>query len=229
MNSTNIEVGGLRTVLVENPGTPRLPVVLLHGYAMHPSDLAPFVESMGVPGTFYLPEGPVKAEPSGRAWWPIDQERRNLEMAAGPRDLWQAHPPGAAAARAHFASLLHQVCARHGGASPVVIGFSQGGMLACDTLLRDGGPMSALALLSASRISLDEWLPRAERLAGMPVLVSHGRQDPDLAFAAGEALRDFCARSGALVTWVPFEGGHEIPLVAWRAVRRLLQEHSRAS
>lgn len=150
-------------------------------------------------------------------------------MAAGPRDLWQAHPPGAAAARAHFASLLHQVCARHGGASPVVIGFSQGGMLACDTLLRDGGPMSALALLSASRISLDEWLPRAERLAGMPVLVSHGRQDPDLAFAAGEALRDFCARSGALVTWVPFEGGHEIPLVAWRAVRRLLQEHSRAS
>jgi len=58
----------------------------------------------------------------------------------------------------------------------------------------------------------------------LPVLVSHGTHDPDLAFSAGEALRDFFRSSGARVTWQPFEGGHEIPLIVWRALRRFFVE-----
>jgi phospholipase/carboxylesterase len=54
------------------------------------------------------------------------------------------------------------------------------------------------------------------------VLVSHGELDDDLAFSAGERLRDFVAAAGAVVTWVPFAQGHEIPLVVWRRVRKLL-------
>ena len=46
------------------------------------------------------------------------------------------------------------------------------------------------------------------------------------AFAAGEALRDFHRNSGARVTWQPFDGGHEIPLVVWRTLRRFLAELS---
>ena len=64
--------------------------------------------------------------------------------------------------------------------------------------------------------------PLASRFGGLPILVSHGTDDPDLAFRAGEALRDLCASGGGEVTWVPFEGGHEIPLVVWRAVRKLV-------
>ena len=67
-----------------------------------------------------------------------------------------------------------------------------------------------------------EWQPLVERLRGLPVLVSHGRADPDLAFSAGEALRDLLAGGGADVTWVPFEQGHEIPLVVWRGLRKFL-------
>jgi phospholipase/carboxylesterase len=52
--------------------------------------------------------------------------------------------------------------------------------------------------------------------------VSHGQADADLAFAAGEALAALLQRGGATVTWVPFTGGHEIPLVVWRAIRKLL-------
>ena len=58
------------------------------------------------------------------------------------------------------------------------------------------------------------------------MLVSHGTHDTDLAFAAGEALRDFHRNSQARVTWQPFDGGHEIPLVVWRALRRFLAELS---
>ena len=50
------------------------------------------------------------------------------------------------------------------------------------------------------------------------------RQMPALRFhPAGERLRDHLQASGATVTWVSFEGGHEIPLVVWRALKRFLQ------
>jgi len=63
---------------------------------------------------------------------------------------------------------------------------------------------------------------KRERLRGLPAFVSHGRADQDLAFTAGEALRDFVLAGGAEVSWVPFDGGHEIPLVVWRALRKFL-------
>jgi phospholipase/carboxylesterase len=99
-------------------------------------------------------------------------------------------------------------------------------MLACDTVLCARQPVAGLALLSSSRIAFDEWLANGEALRDLPVLVAHGTYDPDLAFSAGEALRDFHRNSGARVTWQPFEGGHEIPLAVWRVLRRLITELS---
>jgi len=31
---------------------------------------------------------------------------------------------------------------------------------------------------------------------------------------------------GAAVDWLPFDGGHEIPLVAWRRLRKFVTEFS---
>jgi phospholipase/carboxylesterase len=210
-------------VLVEESvASPRHVVVVLHGYAMQPQDLAPFARSMSSGGVFYFPEGPVQAEPNGRAWWPIDHERKATALLSGPRDLHAEHPAGAATARASLLALLHALRRRHPGVPLVMIGFSQGGMLALDTILRGGARVDALCLLSSSRICVDEWEPRLAHLYGLPCLVSHGQADADLAFAAGEALAALLQRGGATVTWVPFTGGHEIPLVVWRAIRKLL-------
>jgi phospholipase/carboxylesterase len=85
-----------------------------------------------------------------------------------------------------------------------------------------GGRVDALALLSSTRIAFDEWRPLLPRLAGLPVLVAHGREDEELSFAAGEALRDAAQVGCAEVTWFPFDGGHGIPLPAWRGLRRFL-------
>ncbi|MEO6688976.1 MAG: hypothetical protein ABIS07_13165, partial [Dokdonella sp.] len=104
----------------------------------------------------------------------------------------------------------------------VLVGFSQGGMLAMDYTLHDGCP-DALVLLSSSRIAFSDWEPRLRRLAGLPVLVAHGHADAELAFAAGENLRDAAIAGGAVVSWVPFDGGHEIPLVVWRSLRQFLR------
>jgi phospholipase/carboxylesterase len=227
MHEEPLELAGLRAIGVGSREGARLVMVVLHGFAMEPSDLSPFAHSLGVPAWIVFPEGPLAAPTRGRAWWDIDAELRAAALARGPRDLAGEHPAGRGAARARLAALLAELAARAPDPPLCLAGFSQGGMLACDTLLHAGETLSlpeiaCLMLLSSSRIAFDEWGPRLGALRGVPALVSHGREDPDLAFSAGEALRDALIAGGAEVTWVPFDGGHEIPLVVWRRVRKLL-------
>jgi phospholipase/carboxylesterase len=223
MKASSETIAGLRTLVVEAQVEVRnLIVVVLHGYAMVPEDLEPFARSIGLTATFAFPEGPLDATPSGRAWWPMDQRARAL--AAAPRDLGAARPAGVPAARAVLLDFLASVRSRWGPSPLALVGFSQGGMLACDTMLRDRPNVAGLALLSSSRLYAEEWETLVTRLNGLPILVSHGRADPDLAFSAGEKLKDLLARGGARVTWVPFDSGHEIPLVVWRTLRKFLTD-----
>lgn len=214
-------------LIVETSPTPPVTVVLLHGYAMQPEDLAPFVHAMGVPGRFVLPRARLLAQPSGRAWWSIDTEARAAVLAAtGARDLASSVPRERAPARQFLADLLRSECARAPDRPCVLVGFSQGGMLACDTLLHEDVRVDALALLSSSCIDFEVWQARRQRLAGLKTMVAHGLHDADLALAAGQRLRDYCVDAGALVTWLPFDGGHQIPLPVWRELRRLIRSMS---
>jgi phospholipase/carboxylesterase len=79
-------------------------------------------------------------------------------------------------------------------------------------------------MLSSSRIAFPEWLGNRQALSHLPSFVSHGERDSDLSFSAGQALRDFFVDTGARVTWQSFDGGHEIPLGVWRALRKFLAE-----
>ena len=238
-----VDIAGLETTVVGRPEDARVVVVLLHGFAMRPSDLAPFAHSLGVPGLFLFPRGPLPGalEPgvaTGRAWWHIDPVARAAALARGPRDFSVEHPSGLGAAREGLWRFLGAL-GRQGFAperAPLVLGgFSQGGMLACDTFLRPEPNIvplprvDALLLLSASRLGFDEWIPRlapgaTPSLQGLPVFISHGQTDPDLAFSAGDALRACLTTAGASITWVPFDQGHEIPLVVWRRLRKFLLE-----
>jgi phospholipase/carboxylesterase len=218
MRERTIELAGWRAVVVE-PSPAEWPLaILLHGYAMRPADLSPFAHSLGVRARFVLPEGPVAA-PAGRAWWAIDEQGRAKALADGPRDLYDVSPPGLPLARAGCAALIAAAYAQWGQTPTVLAGFSQGGMLACDIALREPLSVAGLALLSSSCVTGLAWESLASRLAGVPVLVSHGRGDADLAFGAGERLRDLLRAGGAAVTWVPGDHGHTIPFAVWRALR----------
>lgn len=223
-----LQIAGLRTTVVGAPDAP-LVVTLLHGYAMKPADLAPFAHSLGVPALFLLPQGPAQSSAGGYAWWNIDAEARDAAQSRGPRDLVEQYPPGLGAARAALARFIEALAAEYRPRCTVVGGFSQGGMLSLDFALRDSSPVDALVLMSASRIARADWEPKRERLRGLPAFVSHGRADQDLAFTAGEALRDFMLAGGAEVSWAPFEGGHEIPLPVWRGLRNFLGALLRSS
>lgn len=227
MKSAACRIAELDCLRVGVPEHAGIQVVLLHGYDMRPEDLEPFSHSLNVPALFHFPRGPLPTPSGNQCWWPIDQERRTRQLQSGPRDLYEEFPPGRPAARDRLRSFLDEIRAQSPHLPMLLGGFSQGGMLACDTLLRGRQPVSGLAMFSSSRIAFDEWQANSEALNGLPVLVSHGTHDADLSLSAGEALRDFLRNSGARVTWQPFEGGHEIPLVVWRALRRLITELTR--
>ena len=224
MREEELELAGLRVVSVGDPEEARQVVVLLHGFQMEPRDLSPFAHSLGAPAWFLFPEAPNAAEPRGRAWWHIDAKKRDEALLKGARDFAEQHPPDLPVARAQLLSLVTSLLPRIGTRPFVLGGFSQGAMLTCDTVLRSTFPLSAMVLLSGSRIAFDEWEPLlpSGRLRDLPTLVAHGKTDADLAFTAGSALRDCLTTAGANVTWQEFDQGHEIPLVAWRTLRKCL-------
>jgi phospholipase/carboxylesterase len=176
------------------------------------ADLEPFSRSLGIAASFAFPRGIVDLAPRGlrgRSWWPLDVEERAAALSRGARDLSGFVPEGLAEARAFLDQQLDQLSSGEDERSrPLVIGgFSQGAMLACD---------------SGARIAAEEWKPRYETRRGLPIFVSHGRKDDDLSFSAAEAFQQELSASGWLVTWCPFDGRHEIPIVVWRSFRRWL-------
>jgi phospholipase/carboxylesterase len=203
-------------------------LVFLHGLTMNPAVLRPMVDALALPLPCFIPSGPVQHADGTHSWWAVDPAHRAARLAAGPSDLHDRHPRDRPAARAVLEGTLAQARIEHPGCRFVLVGYSQGGMLLMDWVLTHPDPavaadIAGVALLSSTCIALDEWLPNVARLHGLPALVTHGRADGDLGFFAGERLRDLLQGAGAAVTWLPFDGGHEMPLVVWRALKRFVQ------
>ncbi len=202
-------------------------VVLLHGFSGSGGELAPFARSLSAPARFVFPEGLLDLSAMGlpgRAWWPIDLAAREAAVAQKkPRDLFSWEPMELPFARAQVSALLDEVRARLGPAPLVLGGFSQGAMLSCDVALRAKQALAGLVLFSPARIAGAQWAPLLGSLRGTPVVISHGREDFDLSFAATEAFKDDLCAAGCEVRWVPFDGGHEVPLIAWRQLRNLVR------
>ena len=91
-------------------------------------------------------------------------------------------------------------------------------MLALDVALHDPRPLDGLILLSGTLLARSHWQPRMAARAGLPVVQSHGRRDELLPFRAAVTLRDLLREAGLDVTWVEFDGGHEIPPPVLEAV-----------
>jgi phospholipase/carboxylesterase len=230
MHEQHNQIAGLQTCSIRSADVSKLTIVFLHGYGMDAADLTPFAHSLAIPGAAYVfPQAPLKAMGRGHAWWPMaDQESASARPRAA-RDLAAQTFVGREASRVLIRELVDTLLTQSAGEPLILAGFSQGGMLACDTVLMEGSDVAGLALMSSSCIAMDEWQIHQHRLRDLPAFVSHGREDPDLSFAAGERLKDCLIQGGASVTWVPFEGGHEIPFLVWRQFRRFAGDVLRTS
>ena len=85
-------------------------------------------------------------------------------------------------------------------------------MAACNAVFTRDVTPSALLILSGTPVNLPAWKAGMLQRPGLRVLQSHGEQDPLLSFQAAEALRDEMRAAGLRTEWIPFRGGHELPM-----------------
>jgi phospholipase/carboxylesterase len=225
---------GLRVRTAGERRRPRQVVILLHGWGASGDDLVSLGGVLAAPGRLLVfPEAPLASPGGGRAWWHIDWARLQAARERGEdRDLRQETPVGMAEARAQVTALVGEVTrrARVAPAAVWIGGFSQGAMLATDVALASPAAVAGLVVLSGTPVSEAVWIARMMNMAPhFPVFMSHGRRDPVLPFRAAEALRDDARAAHHDVTWVPFDGGHEIPLVVVSGLGDFLTAHSPAN
>jgi phospholipase/carboxylesterase len=233
--TTRIDLAGLATRIAEprtapmDATAPPLTCVLLHGFGASGDDLVSVADVIDAPVRFVFPEAPLELGGlygDARAWWMLDLARLEADQRRGiPSDRRAEIPDGLAEARAHVMRLLEQLEARYAiPAERIVLGgFSQGAMLALDVALHRGTRPAGVILMSGTLIAEPIWQPRLPSLAGVPMMISHGRQDGLLPFDAAERLRDQLTAAGAVVDWQPFSGGHEIPRSVLAAAGTLLR------
>lgn len=211
------------------PADAALTCVLLHGFGAPGDDLVPLADELDLPNVrFVFPAAPLELGGlygDSRAWWLLDLEKLERELAAGtPRDRRTEIPEGLPQVRDQVCRLLDQLCARFSiPAEQLVLGgFSQGAMLSLDVALHREPTPAGLLLMSGTLLAESEWEPRMASLAKLPIVLSHGRTDGILPFSIAELLRDKLREAGAVVEWVPFLGGHEIPRAVLAAAKQLL-------
>ena len=224
---------GLRVRTVGERRHPRQVVILLHGWGAAGTDLVPLGEALAAPGRLLVfPEGPLVSQGGGRAWWPLDIGRLMAARERGEeRALRQETPAGLPEARAQMQALVAEVTRRARVAPEAVWvgGFSQGAMLATDVALASPAAVGGLVVLSGSLLTEPTWVAHLAAMPpGFPIFMSHGRRDPVLSFGLAEALRDHARAARLDVTWVPFEGGHEIPRLVLEGLEAFLGTHATA-
>jgi phospholipase/carboxylesterase len=215
----------LATVVYGGPGPPTL--VLLHGYGSSAERWEPFTKTIRWPagGRFVFPQGPDLAARTdgvldGRAWWRLDL-LADIPPGQSLPDLSETKPEGLKVAAALVEDLLDRLQRSPGG--PIVLGgFSQGAMVASEVAFRSDVKLRALVLLSGTLVDEASWERHFDNRRGMPVFMAHGRVDRTLPFAAAERFRLKLEAAGVKVTWVPFDGGHEIPATVVIALNRFI-------
>ena len=226
----------VHVVQAEAAARPPLLVVFNHGYAASGEDLVPYVpellerEPRLAPVRFAFPAGTLSlgmaAWGDARAWWPLDWMKLSTlsRSPEGRQELRNEVPEGLGSARRKLQGCIEALLAGTGLPPERVVlgGFSQGAMLATDLALSWEQRPAALVALSSVLLAAEKWRALAPRRAGLPVIQSHGRQDPILPYSEGEALRDFLTAAGLAVEFIPFDGPHTVHPDALDRVARLL-------
>ncbi len=206
----------------ENPGHN---FILLHGFGADASDLYPLANFLDPEEnwTFYVPDAPLEVpigpQWTGRGWFPISL--RDLDAGV---DFTQVRPPGLDASTAAVSDMIF-----HLNSTKLVLGgFSQGAMVATEIALTQPEDVHGLILLSGALLDEKGWRAKAPALKGKKILQSHGQADQVIPFSTSQRLSDLLKGGGADLEWIPFGGGHEIPMPVLQRAKSFFDQDLRA-
>lgn len=198
-------------VIIEPASRHRASVIWLHGLGADGHDFEPVAPELGLPAgagaRFIFPHAPFMAVTINggqrmRAWY-------DIRCA----DLRQQEDIAAIRASAELIERYIQAEQASGiPASRIILaGFSQGGALALHTGLRYADSLGGI-------IALSTYLPLADRLRAeatdanrvSPVFIAHGRADPVIPLAHGQATAEALRQAGYAVDWHEYEMPHSV-------------------
>jgi phospholipase/carboxylesterase len=198
-----------QTVEVQTGPEPSASVIWLHGLGADGHDFEPIVPELRLPDTlplrFVFPHAPVRPVTINggvamRAWYDIVSLDRG-----GPVDS-----AGIGESTATLEALIAREEQR--GIEPqriVVAGFSQGGAIAINTVLRSETRLAGLMALST-------WLALPDALQGdavdtsIPVFMAHGQFDPMIPMQFGRSSADALVKTGFAVEWHDYPMAHAV-------------------
>jgi len=209
----------LHTAHVPAGSGPFPAILALHGWGASAHDLIGLARMLhGGEAIFLCPQGTVEVPLGpqmgvGYGWFPLSQ--------GGPPD-----PVEFLVARKLVAAFLEDALERYpiDRSLVVVLGFSQGGVMAYDLVLDSPERFKALVALSS-------WLPAeiagriepSPALAALPALVIHGDKDPMIPVERAHESRERLEALGVHVAHGEYEMGHEIGPHALRDLNEWLE------
>lgn len=201
----------LPAVVRDSGPNPTWSVIWLHGLGADGHDFEPILPELVRPGwpaiRFIFPHAPVRPVTLNggmpmRAWYDI----KSLDSAS------RADESGVRESMARIDAWLAAEAARGVPASrQFLAGFSQGGAIALALGLRRTQPLAGIIALS-TYLPLMEYTEAEATPVGLTtaVFMGHGRHDPVLPHALGEASRDAMRRLGVAVDWHSYPMPHSV-------------------
>ncbi len=198
-------------------------LILLHGHGDQGTDMADMASALDPEGRFVhvTPDAPLRAEGGGRSWFNTGSR--------GPDPLTLSG--SVAWLDEHIGEHLAEQVGERGSDrldEVVVVGYSQGGAMALAWSLvgtTDTRPASMMCL-SGYLPDLEGLPVRWDSLAGIPVLLQHGRHDDVVPLDFGADSAATLAHHGTEVTWQEHDGGHRPSERALAQARVWLEQHS---
>jgi phospholipase/carboxylesterase len=194
------------------PGDGPFPTILaLHGWGASAHDLIGLAPILHGGGALVLcPQGPVAFEIGqgyvGFGWFELSQVRPPTVTDIG-------------LATEQVRAFLDAAQTRYpiDRRKTVVMGFSQGGVLAYDLALRDPGRFAGVVALSSwLPAELDDAILAQPAHENFPALVVHGTRDPMIPVARAQESRERLIRRGLALTYREYEMEHGIAPEALR-------------
>ena len=198
-----------QTVEVETGAEPSASVIWLHGLGADGHDFEPIVPELRLPATlpvrFVFPHAPVRPVTLNggmamRAWYDIVSLDRG-----GPVDS-----AGINESSEFLEALIDREEKRGIEAGRIVLaGFSQGGAIAINTVLRTKKKVAGLMALSAW-LALPDALKEDTVDTSIPVFMAHGQFDPMIPLQYGRASADAIIGAGIDVEWHDYPMAHAV-------------------
>ena len=197
------------TVELETGSEPSGSVLWLHGLGADGHDFEPIVPELRLPESlslrFVFPHAPVRPVTLNngmamRAWYDIVSLDRG-----GPVD-----EDGITDSSAMLDTLIDREEERGIDSQRIVVaGFSQGGAIALNTVLRSTRKLAGLMALS-SWLALPGALARDDLDTSTPVFMAHGQFDPMVPLQYGRMSADKLIEAGFRVEWHDYPMAHAV-------------------